>query len=141
MQKIFIIFAVIILSLTVSAQMKMRNLQTVTDEPDDSAPTEVKKDSTKAVNFVELNRLGVEKALVEKDYGQAAEFFSKAIAAEPKCFRCKFNLGRSYIELEKYDDAIKIFNELAVIDSGSFDVYASLGETYNKKQLYEESLS
>ena len=37
MQKIFIIFVVIILSSTIStAQMKMRNLQTITDEPDDS---------------------------------------------------------------------------------------------------------
>jgi tetratricopeptide (TPR) repeat protein len=140
MQKIFIIFAVIILSSTISAQMKMRNLQTITDEPAESAPTEIKKDSTAPANFVELNRLGVQKALVEKNYQAASEFFTKALEAAPDCFRCKFNLGRSFMVLEKTDDAVKIFNELAQINPNSFEVYGSLGEAYNQKALYRESV-
>ena len=133
MQKIFIIFAVIILSSITQAQMKMRNLQIVADEPTDSTQTQIKPDSTKAANFVELNKLGIQKYLVEKDYNQAIDFFSKAIEAAPDCFRCKFNLGRSFLQVEKYDDAVKIFNELIAVDPNGSDAFASLGETYYKK--------
>ena len=108
MQKIFIIFAVIILSFTTQAQMKVRNLQLIADDPkDDSTRIAPKPDSIKSTNFVELNNLGVRKVLVEKDYKQAIEFFSKAVEIAPACFRCKFNLGRSFMELENFDEAIK----------------------------------
>ena len=56
--------------------MKTRNLQIIADEQADSLSAEPKNDSTKSANLVELNKLGVQKALVEKDYRQAIEFFS-----------------------------------------------------------------
>lgn len=138
MQKIFIIFVVIILSSTISAQLKERNLETITDDPVVVKPSESK--SANAVSFVELNKMGVQMALVEKNYAGSIEFFAKAVQIEPGCSGCKFNLGRAFLQTEKFDDAIKIFNELTVSDSNRADVYASLGEVYNLKGLYEDSL-
>ncbi|HEY8559178.1 MAG TPA: tetratricopeptide repeat protein [Pyrinomonadaceae bacterium] len=140
MQKIIIIFAVIILSSTVSAQMKMRDLQYASDDSSGSSPATPKADSTKAPDFVELNRQGVQKALVEKNYQQAAELFTKAIAAAPDCSRCKYNLGRTYLVLQKNDEGIRIFDELVRSDPNGFEFYGSLGELYSQKALYRESL-
>ena len=68
MQKTFIIFAVIILSSSAAAQLKLREYQTISENPANAAPTET--NSSAAANFVELNALGVKKALVEKDFLQ-----------------------------------------------------------------------
>jgi len=138
MQKTFIIFALIVWSSTVSAQMKVRDLQTINDEPVGSA--QIQQNSAATANFVELNRLGVQKALVEKNYKEASVFFSKAIEAAPDCFKCKFNLGRSLLALEKPDEAIKIFDELAAVSRNDAELLGSLGEAYNMKGLYQESI-
>jgi tetratricopeptide (TPR) repeat protein len=139
MQKVFIIFAVIVFSSSIAtAQLKMRDFQTIREETDNGAQAETI--SAGAVNFAELNALGVKKALIEKNYPQAIEFFSKAVAAAPDCFQCKFNLGRSLFAIEKYDEAIRVFNELIALNPKSAELNSSLGEAFYQKHLYEESL-
>jgi tetratricopeptide (TPR) repeat protein len=120
--------------------MKMRNLQTIADDTEKTPPSAIKTDSDTAANFVEINKLGVQKYLVEKDYRQASVFFTKALEIEPGCFACKFNLGRAFLSAQKLDDAIKIFNELAAVDQKNADVLASLGEAYTEKEFYGESV-
>lgn len=141
MQKIYILLAVITLSLSINAQMKTRNLQVVNEEPAaDPASLETKKESANSPSYVDLNNSGVKKALAEGDYKQAITLFLRAVELKPDCFTCRLNLGRSFLKLEKYDDAVGIFNQLTKIAPDNANAQASLGEALNAKGFYKESL-
>ena len=105
--------AIIFLSAAVNAQLKSNNFQSENKKPkfEKSSISETKNESIDSPNYIELNELGIKKAF-DDDYQQASEYFSKALEEEPECYTCLYNLGRSYIKLEKFDDAIEIFHQL-----------------------------
>lgn len=137
MRNTFILLALIVLTAQAQAQLRGRTLQ-LGDEPAASSFTDL---TAKApADFVSLNRLGVETGLRKGDYKKARTYFEKALEANPECFVCRYNLGRSMIRLEKYYDAIEQFEALVKDRPGFADGYASIGEVYSLAERHEMSL-
>ncbi|MEZ5344010.1 MAG: tetratricopeptide repeat protein [Pyrinomonadaceae bacterium] len=120
MKKIFILTAIIILSVNAFAQLDEDSTKVVSD-PVNPEPS-----------FTKLNNLGV-KAITEKsDDELAISYFERAIAKNSMCSECRINLGRAKLRQGKSDEAIRIFSDVLRTDPKSKDAYSSLGEAFSR---------
>jgi tetratricopeptide (TPR) repeat protein len=87
----------------------------------------------------DLNNQGVEKTLKERNYELATELFRKAVEADAGCLKCRYNLGMSLINLEKFEESAQVFAGLLSIKPDYAQGYSGLGEALTKKGLFKES--
>ncbi len=123
-------FAIIIFSISANAQFRFIERANNNDNPDGDQPIK-RAETTEEVgerSSLKLNNLGVKEGRVNKDFIAAIEYFKQAVAVEPDCFTCKYNMGRAYIALERYSIAQDIFENLVKENPKSADSLSSLGE-------------
>lgn len=144
MKKLYLFLAIITLSFTVNAQLKSNDFllegRSNFSNEKKSANSE-NKGSTETPDFVKLNEAGVKKALVEKNYPEAIVLFNQAIEANPNCFVCRYNIGRSQVKIGKLNEAAEIFRKLIEQWPDFANAHSSLGETLSEKGLFRESLA
>jgi tetratricopeptide (TPR) repeat protein len=133
MKQIKFIAAILMLTIAVNAQQE----SFVRDEPENNLSSVTVEGGIGEVEISsaarDFNERGVRKALIEQNYRAAAELFAKSIESDARCFTCRYNLGKSFINLEKYDDAIKIFKDLISAKPGFANAHAGLGDASNLK--------
>jgi tetratricopeptide (TPR) repeat protein len=69
-------------------------------------------------NAAALNDLGMIRAKQQKLF-EAQEFFSQALAADPRFLPAQINLGQAQMAKRLYDDALKSFEAGLALDAGS----------------------
>ena len=86
----------------------------------------------------DLDEAGIA-ALKNQNYRAATELLKKVVELEPKHKDAWNNLGRAYLALGKYDDAISAFHKQ--IDINQFDEFAynNLGLAYQSQQKYDDA--
>src|SRR5207248_9844617 len=88
----------------------------------------------------DLNDAGMA-ALKNQNLRAATELLKKVVELEPKHKDAWNNLGRAYLGLGKYDDAIAAFRKQ--IEINEFDEFAhnNLGLAYQAQQKYEDAIA
>ncbi len=79
----------------------------------------------------------------EGNFSDAEVQYRKALTDDPNYFKGKFNLGDAMYSQENYEEAGKIFNELAeraLETEQKSDVYYNLGNTLLSAQKYKEAI-
>ena len=141
MRHIIYIFVIISLSLTINGQLKTKSLgfeiekQTVSADPNKNGAADFSEE------VAMLNEKGVNAALTENDYRKANDFFRQAAGLDAGCFVCRYNLGKSFLELENYDEAIEILNKLVAEKPDYANAYSILGNALYRKNRFDESIS
>jgi tetratricopeptide (TPR) repeat protein len=88
--------------------------------------------------YLALDRLGRE--YVVRGYHQAAYvLLTKAIEVNPRSFSSAFGLGLASFRLQQVDQAIKIFQRVAEIDSKSVNGFLWLGISYLQNKNYPQA--
>lgn len=79
----------------------------------------------------------------QQQYDKAASAYGKAIEADPNNGPAKFNLGNTLYKQSKQDEALKIFDEVAV-NTGKADLkpkaYYNKGVVFSQQKKLEESI-
>ena len=88
----------------------------------------------------DLNDAGLA-ALKNQNLRAATELFKKVVELEPKHKDAWNNLGRSYLALGKYDDAIASFNKQIEINPFDEFAYNNLGLAYQSQQNYDPAIA
>lgn len=144
MKQFILVIAILMLSLPAIAQLKNENVNAGDEQVYFNAPGSgyegtIESDiSLAARNF---NSRGIEKALNEKNFEAAAGLFRQAIESDQRCFVCKYNLGISLMNGEKYDQALETFSNLTSNFPSYANGYTGLGELYGKKGLHKDSVA
>jgi tetratricopeptide (TPR) repeat protein len=88
----------------------------------------------------DLNEAGVA-ALKNQNFRAATELLKKVVELEPKHKDAWNNLGRAYLSLGKYDDAIAAFHKQ--IDINPFDEFAynNVGLALQSQQKYDDAIA
>jgi len=73
-------------------------------------------------------------------YIEACGLFEKAAQKFPENFEAFFNLGLSYYNIEKIDDAITSLEKAVKLNSGIAEVHFALGECYYQKENKEKAI-
>lgn len=79
----------------------------------------------------------------ETDFKEAEVDYMKALEKNPESLRSQYNLGGALYKQENYEDASKLYNNLASIGTEKVnpaDSYYNLGNTLLKAQKYPESI-
>ena len=129
MRQIIHTIAILMLTLTVSAQLRDENntlnrRQENLLQPATNYKGNVEPDVSKVA--ADFNDQGIKKTLKEHNFEAATELFRKAIEADSSCLTCRYNLGSSLINCERYDEAIKVFTNLISLKSDYANAYAGL---------------
>jgi tetratricopeptide (TPR) repeat protein len=86
-----------------------------------------------------LNKLGIE-AYDQQKFEKAREYFEQAIEVNKSYTEALINLGLTYRQLEKTDQAIKIFQKINKQEPGNKQALQLLATVYLLKQMPEKSL-
>ena len=135
MRQIILTVAILMLTVTVSAQQKDEN-KILDSGQKNLLSASVKDESNVSAVALDLNNQAVKKTLNEQDYAGSTELFRKAVENDLRCLVCYYNLGLSLINLEKYDESTKMFTKAISLKSDHAYAYAGLGEAFAKKGLY-----
>jgi Tfp pilus assembly protein PilF len=79
------------------------------------------------------------KLFQQGNYEEAAKLYQDAIDKNPEDPIYYYNLGTTYIRLDKSEEAIEAFKKMLKIQPDSFLALKYLGELYGKKKDYEEA--
>ncbi len=77
------------------------------------------------------------------EFIEAEIAYRSAIELNPTSYKANFNLGDALYKQEKYDEASKVFDDLASLNIESKDkakVFHNLGNSYFKQQNFNESV-
>jgi tetratricopeptide (TPR) repeat protein len=88
----------------------------------------------------DLNDAGMA-ALKNQNLRAATELFKKVVELEPKHKDAWNNLGRAYLALGKYDDAIASFGKQIEINPFDEFAYNNLGLAYQSQQKYDPAVA
>ena len=80
-------------------------------------------------------------ALRNHNYELAVQLLKRVLELEPKHKYAWNNLGRSYLGMQKTDDAIQAFQKAADIDPYDQWAYNNLGLAYWRQQKYEDAVT
>jgi tetratricopeptide (TPR) repeat protein len=78
-----------------------------------------------------------------KNYTEAQKYYEKAIEGGNSDYKTQFNLGDSYYQQGKFDDAAKKFEEIvetAKTQKDKSKAYHNLGNSWLKKKEYQKSI-
>jgi tetratricopeptide (TPR) repeat protein len=78
--------------------------------------------------------------LKNKNSNQAIKYYKKIVALEPKKAASYSSLGYAYAAYNEWDKAIDNYLTALKYDREDDELYANLGEAYEKKGLYQEAL-
>lgn len=80
------------------------------------------------------------KALDAQKYGQAAEFFSKAVAADPKDYAAHFHLALAFSLLNKDDEAIAGYRKTLELSPGLYQAELNLAILLVGRKEFTEAI-
>jgi Tfp pilus assembly protein PilF len=72
-------------------------------------------------------------------YEEAAKLYEDAIAKNPEDPTYYYNLGTTYMWMNKPDQAIETFKKMIELKPDSFGAFKNLGQLYAEKKNYEEA--
>ena len=78
-----------------------------------------------------------EKGYQAKEDSLKIKYYTKVIDLDPKCIAALNNRGYAFIQLEKYDKAIKDFNMILELDSNYWRAYYNRGYAFIQLEKYE----
>jgi len=93
----------------------------------------------KDVSADDLNDAGAD-ALKNGNFQLAADVFKRALDVDPKHKYAWNNLGRTYLAMQRTDDAIAAFKKQIEINPYDEYVYNNLGRAYRLQRKYEDSV-
>lgn len=76
---------------------------------------------------------------LKKDYVKAQEYYKKAIALEPKSIEARLGYVAPTTALEKWDDVLKTYKEILVIDPNNTVVNYRVGYIYYFRKNFVEA--
>ncbi|UCC38697.1 MAG: tetratricopeptide repeat protein [Candidatus Aminicenantes bacterium] len=79
------------------------------------------------------------KLFQEGKYEEALKEYQEAVNENPEDATGYYNIGVTYIILEKPDEAIEAFKGTIEIQPGNYEALKNLGQLYGEKKNYEES--
>jgi len=65
----------------------------------------------------------------------------KLLLTYPKSVVLRNLIGAAYTRLEKYDEALRVFQKAIELNPNNADVYNNIGSTFYKKELYSKAIS
>jgi tetratricopeptide (TPR) repeat protein len=74
-------------------------------------------------------------------FDSAVHYLSKAIAIKPDYKTAYSNRAATYMNLQRYEEAIKDFEKYLLYEPKSADIYNSIGVCYQRLEKYPESLT
>lgn len=100
----------------------------------------VSVNSISAQDAESLFQAGKEK-FSKGDFTSAIEFYTKAIAADPKHLNAYLQRGSCYIQIKKYDEAVKDYSFVINEQPNQLWAYLSRGSAYNKLEQYGKAIN
>ena len=88
----------------------------------------------------DLNEAGIA-ALKNQNFRAATELLKRVVELEPKHKDAWNNLGRAYLSLGKYDDAIGAFHKQIEINEFDEFAYNNLGLAFQAQQKYDDAIA
>lgn len=79
------------------------------------------------------------KLFQQGNYEEAAKLYQKAIDKNPEDPIHYYNLGTTYIRMDRPEEAIKVFKKMIEIQPDSFSALKYLGQLYGNKKDFEEA--
>jgi len=98
----------------------------------------LKKVTDKSPNERSLSTLGAAYEQM-RDYASAADVFSKALALKPDNIQIKRLLAQNLMWSGKFDQALKLYQELVEADPKDAQAQLKMSEIYRQKKMYDKS--
>jgi len=98
----------------------------------------LKQVADKAPNERSLTALGSAYEQM-RDFASAAEVFKRALALKPDNQQIKRALAQNLLWSEKYDDALKLYTELAQADPKDAQAQLRISEIYRQKRMFDKA--
>jgi tetratricopeptide (TPR) repeat protein len=73
------------------------------------------------------------------NHDEAIAKFSEALAAQPDCYACQFNIGGSYSQKKEYEKAEEAFKKAMTMKPDSAEPYNALANIYNATRRFDEA--
>lgn len=89
---------------------------------------------------INLNRLKINELFRVKNYKEAIGLLHKIDTIEPNELYTQKMLGRSYFNIEQYDNAEKSFNKAKILDNEDFKIYKHLGHIEKVRKNYRKAM-
>lgn len=144
MRHLIYILVILLLSFAVNAQLKNRSLVLEDKQKQtfkkDSNNADVKIVSGISPAAIELNEQGYRKVMQENDHAGALKLFQKAVETDAECHICRYNLGRTYLETNRLDEALEELIYLTRTRPEYADAFAALGDVYGYKNRLAEGI-
>jgi tetratricopeptide (TPR) repeat protein len=83
----------------------------------------------------------VKKYVLEKDYERAASYIPEAVAQKSKDINFILFCGDIYIELEQYEEALKLYQRADDIDGGEPPIMRKVGNALSLLNRHEEAIN
>jgi tetratricopeptide (TPR) repeat protein len=74
-----------------------------------------------------------------RDYDNAADVWGQALAMEPDNARIKRALAQNLLFIKRYEDALKLYGEIAAADPRDFQVQLRISEIYREKHDFAKA--
>ena len=98
-------------------------------------------DAAAAAKTAELRKAFEEGVALSRDgkYDESVESFNKAIAINPKCSDCFYNIGFAYAQKKDYDKAEENYKKAIEVKPDSTEAYNGLANIYNAQRKFDQA--
>jgi len=96
-------------------------------------------DPTLAARTAELRKTFDEGVALSRDgkYDESIESFDKAVALNPKCQDCFYNIGFAYAQKKDYDKAEEFYKKALEVKADYAEAYNGLANIYNLQRKFD----
>jgi Flp pilus assembly protein TadD len=98
-------------------------------------------DPSVAARTAELRKAFEEGVQLSRDgkYDESIESFNKALAVNPKCQDCYYNIGFAYSQKKEYDKAEASFKQALEVKPDYAEAYNGLANIYNAQRKFDQA--
>jgi tetratricopeptide (TPR) repeat protein len=105
--------------------------------PDDPASSEIQREQAR--QLAEHHYYAALDLVLEGHHDQAVEEYRRAVAADPKFTDALHGLSRALQDLNRFDEAIAVAQQISEIDPDDILAHTSLSILYQKKGMVPEA--
>ena len=90
-------------------------------------------------NYIIYSNLGVV-AYENYAHERALTYFDKCLAIHPEYIECLLNKAKCLVFIQRFDEAMKVYQSILVYDEKNSDAYLGLAEIYQRQKKYLQAL-